>query len=56
MDVDGQEPTAERLWPLLVADAEPELAWRQQKALAARLQVVGPADRGVVAGGTCARA
>jgi len=46
VDVDGEEPTAERLWPLLVADAEPELAWRQRKALAARLQVVGPADAG----------
>ena len=43
VDVDGGEPTAEELWPLLRAEDEPELAWRQGKALVARLL---PADRG----------
>ena len=37
VDVDGEELSGERLWPLLAADAEPELAWRNKRALAARL-------------------
>ena len=46
LDVEGNgaELTGEQLWPLLAADGEPELAWRNQRALAARLQTVGPAN------------
>ena len=42
VDVD-EEPSGEQLWPLLAADGEPELAWRNRRALAARLQTVGSA-------------
>ena len=44
LDVEGEELSGEQLWPLLAADGEPELAWRNRRALAARLQAVGPAD------------
>ena len=37
LDVEGEAQTGEQLWPLLAADGEPELAWRNRRALAARL-------------------
>jgi NAD(P)-dependent dehydrogenase (short-subunit alcohol dehydrogenase family) len=41
LDVDGEELGADVLSPLLVADGEPELAWRNRRALAPRLEAVG---------------
>ena len=32
LDVEGEEPSGEQLWPLLAADGEPELAWRNRRA------------------------
>ena len=46
LDVAGDALTGEQLWPLLAADGEPELAWRNQRALAARLVPVGNAEEG----------
>src|SRR5439155_5320884 len=40
LDVAGDALTGEQLWPLLAADGEPELAWRNHRALAARLVAV----------------
>ena len=37
LDVEGEALTGEQLWPLVVADGEPELAWRNRRELAARL-------------------
>ena len=48
LDVAGEELSGEQLWPLLAADGEPELAWRNQRALAARLQTVGAADEALL--------
>ena len=41
LDVADEELTGEQLWPLLAADGEPELAWRNQRALAAGCRLWG---------------
>jgi NAD(P)-dependent dehydrogenase (short-subunit alcohol dehydrogenase family) len=41
LDVDGGDRSADAIWPLLAADGEPELAWRNRRTLAPRLEAVG---------------